>query len=121
GGILVKAIIMNDYGDPEVLQEQMVPMPEINDDQVLVEMYATSINPVDNNIRAGRAKEAFPVHRFPHILGLDVAGIVKEAGAHVQHLKPGDRVYGLGRSGSYAEAVVAESTMLAKLSPDTPF
>jgi len=117
----MKAIFMNDYGNPDVLKEQVVSIPKINDDQVLVEMYATSINPVDSNIRAGRAKEAFPVHQFPHILGLDVAGVVIETGAKVNHFKPGDRVFGLGSSGSYAEYVVAEESMLAKLSPDIPF
>lgn len=117
----MKAIVMNDYGKPEVLKELPVLVPQINDDQVLVEMFATSINPVDSNIRGGRAKEAFPVHQFPHILGLDVAGIVREVGANVTHLKPGDRVYGLGSSGSYAEYVASEASQLAKLSPDIPF
>ncbi|GIQ69079.1 NADP-dependent oxidoreductase [Xylanibacillus composti] len=117
----MKAIVMNDFGNPEILKEQAVSSPQIHDDQVLVEMYATSINPVDTNIRGGRVKEAFPVHQFPHILGLDVAGVVTEVGAKVSHLKPGDRVYGLGSSGSYAEYAVAEQSMLAKLSPDIPF
>ncbi len=112
---------MNDYGNPDVLQEQTVSMPKINEDQVLIEMYATSINPVDSNIRAGTVKEAFPVQQFPHILGMDVAGVVKEVGANVLGLNRGDRVYGLGATGSYAAYVAAPSTMLAKLSPDTPF
>lgn len=117
----MKAIIMKEYGNPDVLQEQFVSIPKILDHQVLVEMYATSINPVDTNVRGGRAREAFPVHQFPHILGLDVAGVVKAVGAQVTHFKPGDRVFGLGNTGSYAEVVVAEESGLAKLSPDIPF
>src|SRR5690606_3327791 len=117
----MKAIVMDDYGTPDVLKEQEISVPRVSDDQVLVEMYATSINPVDCNIRAGRVKETFPVHQFPHILGLDVAGVVTEVGANVQHLKPGDRVYGLASSGSYAEYAVAKASQLARLSPEIPY
>ncbi|PZD97635.1 NADP-dependent oxidoreductase [Paenibacillus sambharensis] len=117
----MRAITIHGYGGPDVLEEQEVAVPACNDNQVLVEVFATSVNPVDSNIRAGRVQEVFPVHSFPHILGLDLAGVVKEVGAAVKYVKQGDRVFGLGSSGTYAEYVVAEEVQLAKLSSNITF
>lgn len=117
----MRAITMSQYGGPEVLTEQEAAIPVCSDSQVLVELYAAAVNPVDTNIRGGRVQEVFPVHQFPHILGLDLAGVVKEAGAAVRHIKPGDRVFGLGSSGTYAEYAAAEAVQVAKLSPDISF
>ncbi|WP_196427288.1 NADP-dependent oxidoreductase [Paenibacillus woosongensis] len=117
----MRAITIHGYGDPDVLEEQEVTEPAFNDNQVLVEVVATSVNPVDSNIRAGLVQEVFPVHQFPHILGLDLAGVVKEVGAAVKHVKRGDRVFGLGSSGTYAEYAVAEGTQIAKLSSNLSF
>lgn len=112
----MRAIAIHEYGEPKVLVEQEMVVPTCKDNQVLVELHAASVNPVDSNIRAGRVQEVFPVHAFPHILGLDLAGVVKEAGASVKHFKKGDRVFGLGSSGTYAEFAVAEEGQIAKLS-----
>jgi NADPH:quinone reductase-like Zn-dependent oxidoreductase len=117
----MRAITIHGFGDPDVLGEEEVAVPTCNDNQVLVEVYATSVNPVDSNIRAGRVQEVFPVHQFPHILGLDLAGVVKEVGAAVKHLKQGDRVFGLGSLGTYAEYAVAEEAQIAKLSSNITF
>lgn len=113
--------MIHGYGNPEVLVEQEITQPACADTQVLVELYATSVNPVDGNIRAGLVQEVFPIHRFPHILGLDLAGVVKETGAAVTQFKPGDRVFGLGSSGTYAEYAVAEELQLAKISPNVTY
>ncbi len=112
----MRAIMIHEYGNPEVLVEQETDLPICSDTQVLVELYATSVNPVDGNIRAGLVQEVFPVHRFPHVLGLDIAGVVRNIGAAVTQFKPGDRVFGLSSSGSYAEYAAAEEAQLAKLS-----
>jgi NADPH:quinone reductase-like Zn-dependent oxidoreductase len=117
----MRAITIQGYGEPDVLVEQEMDIPVCNDNQVLVEMYATSVNPVDSNIRAGRVQEVFPVHRFPHILGLDLAGVVKEVGTAVKHFTKGDRVFGLGSSGTYAEYALAEEAQIAKLSSNIAF
>ena len=113
--------MIHGYGNPEVLVEQETTQPACTDTQVLVELYATSVNPVDGNIRAGLVQEVFPVHHFPHILGLDLAGVVKETGAAVTQFKPGERVFGLGSSGTYAEYAVAEEAQLATLSDNVSF
>ncbi|MFY0665510.1 MAG: NADP-dependent oxidoreductase [Natronospirillum sp.] len=117
----MKAITIHGYGEPEVLGEQEVALPVHSDTQVLVEMHATSVNPVDSNIRGGRVQDVFPVQRFPHTLGLDLAGVVKEVGSSVKYFKQGDRVFGLGSSGTYAEYTVAEESQLARLSANIPF
>lgn len=117
----MRAITIHEYGGPDVLTDQEVAIPTFRDNQVLVEMVATSVNPVDNNIRAGLVQKVFPVHHFPHILGLDLAGVVKDVGAAVTHVKPGDRVFGLGATGTYAEYAVADEEQLAKLSSDITF
>lgn len=117
----MRAITISKYGTPDVLEEQEVVVPLINENQVLVELHATSVNPVDTNIRAGLVQEVFPVSHFPHILGLDVAGVVKEVGSAVTQFKQGDRVFGLGSTGTYAEYTVAEEGQLAKLSSNVSF
>ena len=117
----MRAITIQEYGNPDVLRGEQVAVPSYNDNQVLVELYATSVNPVDCNIRAGVVQEVFPVHSFPHILGLDLAGVVKEVGTAVTQFKQGDRVFGLGSTGTYAEYAVAEEDQLAKLSSTITF
>ncbi|MFS0725191.1 NADP-dependent oxidoreductase [Paenibacillus sp. 1P07SE] len=117
----MRAIAIHEYGYPDVLVEQEVSVPTCNDNQVMVELHAGSVNPVDSNIRTGRVQEVFPVHTFPHVLGLDLAGIVREVGASVKHFKIGDRVFGLGSSGTYAEYAVAAEDQIAKLSSNHTF
>ncbi|MDQ0230701.1 NADP-dependent oxidoreductase [Metabacillus malikii] len=119
----MKAIVINGYGEPNVLTEQEVVIPTLKENEVLIEMYATSINPVDSNIRAGIVQDVFPVDEFPHILGLDVAGIIIDIGENVTQFERGDRVFGLakGNSGSYAEYAIAEQALLAKIPPTVSF
>lgn len=117
---MVKAITIDEYGNPNVLKERIIPLPTLTDSQVLIEMYATSINPMDYIIRSGAADGMIPV-QFPQILGLDIAGVVKEVGKQVTDFKAGDRVFGIGDRGSYAEYAVAEQASLGKISPTLPF
>lgn len=109
----MKAIVLQDYGIPAILHELEIVKPQINETQVLVEMYATSINPGDYILRSGASKNMIPVE-FPFILGLDAAGVVKEIGEKVTQVKPGDRVMGLvTASGAYADYVAMEENALA--------
>jgi len=55
----MKAIVIDEYGDKEVLQEREIEKPAIEDNQVLVESYATSINPIDWKVRSGYLKEMY--------------------------------------------------------------
>src|SRR5690625_5495620 len=93
----MKANALTKFGVPEEIEEQEIPIPIIKNTQVLVEMYASSINPADFQLRSGlflenpMMAETFSI-QLPLFLGVDVAGIVKEVGTEVSPLKPGDRV-----------------------------
>ena len=113
----MKAILMNTPGNPEVLTLADVPEPTINKPtEVLIELKAAGINPVDTKIRQ---RGTFYPEQKPAILGCDGAGIVVEVGTEVENFKIGDEVYfcagGLGKqgTGNYAQYTVVESAFLA--------
>lgn len=113
----MKAIAQDEFGDVEVLRLRELPDPPISFDQVLVEVRAAGVNPVDRLVRLGYAKEALP-HHFPLVPGWDVAGVVREVGAAVEGFQPGDEVFGYQRKdhvqhGTYAELVAATERGLA--------
>lgn len=110
----MKAIRMHSYGGPDVLAFEDVPRPKASAGEVLVHISAAGVNPIDWKIRSGYVKEMFPV-QFPWIPGLDVSGVVEEAGANVADIKAGDAIYGMlsFRSGGYAEYVAAQVSDLA--------
>jgi NADPH:quinone reductase-like Zn-dependent oxidoreductase len=85
----MKAIVLEKFGGPEVLEAREVPDPTVGPDQALIEVKACGINHLDLWVRAG-LRGLDP--EMPHILGNDVVGVVREIGAAVRHLKPGDRV-----------------------------
>jgi NADPH:quinone reductase-like Zn-dependent oxidoreductase len=115
----LKAIVINQYGGKEVLKQTEIERPDISDDQVLVEVHATSINPIDWKLREGYLKEMLPFE-FPIILGWDVAGTIAEIGKNVSSFKKGDRVFARPETtnrGTYAEYTAVDSHLLAKM-PD---
>jgi NADPH:quinone reductase-like Zn-dependent oxidoreductase len=111
---LMKAIVMHGYGGPEVLKVEQVPRPEPKDDEVLIRVGASSINPVDVAIRKGYLAEL--VGKFPIIPGMDAAGVVEKTGSKVTRFKKGDPVFAfftLAGEGGYAEFVVAKENEIA--------
>ena len=98
----MKAIRVHAFGGPEVLQlDSDVPLPEVGADEVLVQVKAVGVNPMETFIRQG-ADSILPT--FPFILGFDCAGVVENVGAHVTKFKAGDRVFtSRTTSGAYAE------------------
>jgi len=104
----MKAVRISTFGGFETMSYQLAPRPEAGEGQVLVQVQAASVNPVDNAIRAGYMAGFFTPD-FPYTLGMDVAGTVAAVGQGVKNFSPGDAVFGrteLGRDGSYAEYVV---------------
>ncbi len=105
----MKAVVVHEYGGPEVLKYEDAPRPEAKDNEILIRVIAAGVNPVDGMVRAGMfAKNSKST--FPMVLGYDVAGIVEKAGAKIDKYKPGDAVYayiGLKEGGGYAEYAVA--------------
>jgi NADPH2:quinone reductase len=108
----MRAIVIDKFGGPEVLQETVVDNPVCDPDQVLVEMRATSVNPVDFKMRQ-RGGWIQP----PAILGWDAAGVVREAGSRVSDLAPGDEVFytpPIDSRGTYAELHAVRADVVAK-------
>ena len=111
----MQAIIVHEYGGPEVLMLEQVPDPVAGPGEVLVRVAATSINPFDGMRRSGMAKAMAPI-AFPGILGVDVAGTVLALGAGVDDFAVGDAVFGMADR-TYAEQCVVPAAQLAKI-PD---
>jgi len=112
----MKAVRFHTYGKPDVLVYEDVARPEPAAGEVLVKVYATSINPIDWKIRAGHLR-GFRDYPLPFILGWDVSGVIESAGPGVTQWKPGDEVYGrpdIGRSGAYAEYIAVKEGELAR-------
>jgi NADPH:quinone reductase-like Zn-dependent oxidoreductase len=91
----MKAMVFEKYGDVDVLQIKEIETPQPSADEVLIKVFATSVNPVDWKIRKGVVRLFFPTKKFPRIVGFDVSGEIAGTGAGVTRFKPGDRVYGL--------------------------
>jgi len=116
----MKAVRMYSYGGSEVLVYEDVPKPQPGADEVLIRIYAATVNSVDWKIRDGYGKDRYG-HQLPHILGCELAGVVEAVGAEVKRLKPGDAVYGytsLRREGTYAEFIAAKESEVT-LKPST--
>src|ERR1700761_8001547 len=116
----MKAIRIDEFGGPEVMKIVEVERPVPKADEILVKMYAASVNPADYIIRRGGNEGLKPLLKLPMGLGIDGAGIVEEVGNEVTAFKPGDRVYGVPNylDGSYTEYLAAKANQFA-LMPHT--
>src|SRR5947209_8933864 len=85
----MKAVIFEQHGGPEVLKLSEVADPQIRSNEVLIEVRACALNHLDVWVRGGLPGIKIPL---PHILGCDVAGVVREVGELVTRVKPGDEV-----------------------------
>jgi len=119
----MKAVVIETYGDIDVLQLKDMPVPELGDRDLLIEVHAASVNPVDWKVREGYLKELI-LHKFPLILGWDVAGVVKERGISAGRFKIGDRVFSrtdIARNGTYAEYVAVDEELVAMMPDNLSF
>ena len=106
----MKAIVIHQYGGPEVLKYEDAPRPEPKEDEILIRVMAASVNPVDVAIRSGIYAQYFHT-KLPLIPGMDAAGIVEQTGAKITKFKKGDPVYAfftLANEGGYAQFVIAK-------------
>lgn len=116
----MKAVSIEKYGGPEVLKYTDHPIPQIDNDELLIQVKASSVNPVDWKVRKGLLK-FLPGQKLPKVLGGDIAGIVEKVGKNISEFKPGDEVYGLIsaiKGGAYAEFAVAKQQQIS-LKPKT--
>jgi NADPH:quinone reductase-like Zn-dependent oxidoreductase len=101
----MKAIVVHEYGGPEVLKYEEVSQPEPKEDQILVRVIAAGVNPVDGMIRSGMFAK-YEKDVFPIIPGADIAGVVAKVGTKITKFKAGDPVLAyvsLKGGGGYAE------------------
>jgi NADPH:quinone reductase-like Zn-dependent oxidoreductase len=109
----MKAIRIHEFGGPDVLVFEDVPVPEPGADEVLIKVKAAAVNPIDWKVRQGGRSWGY---KPPFTLGWDVSGIIEKTGAKVKDFKEGDVVYGLldlRNGGAYAEYVSAKASWLA--------
>jgi NADPH:quinone reductase len=109
----MRAMVLREHGAPEVLHLEDLPEPSLRDGDVLVEVHASSVNPVDTKVRA----RASVPREFPLTLGYDVSGKVVRCGARATQWKPGDEVFAapnLFRAGANAEFVALDARSAAR-------
>src|SRR3954470_19134085 len=111
----MKAVIIRKYGGPEVLELADVPAPTAKDDEVVIAVRASSVNPVDWLVRDGGATSFVKV-TFPVILGCDLAGTIVEVGKNVKRLAVGDEVFAMMPQdwGAHAERVALPESIVQK-------
>ena len=111
----MKAFILDRYGKNERLRLGEFPEPQLQDDEILVQVHAAGVNQLDSKIRSGEFKLILP-YRPPFVLGHDVAGVVIRVGSHTRQFKVGDEVYARSddfRIGTFAEQVAVKESSLA--------
>ncbi|MHB1456811.1 MAG: NADP-dependent oxidoreductase [Armatimonadota bacterium] len=110
----MKAIRLYEFGSPDVLKYEEVPIPTPGPDEILIKVYAVGTNPMDWKIRKGY----IPGYSLPHVMGQDFSGVVEKVGTEVTKWAPDDEVFGttdMAMDGSYAEyTIMKESTTALK-------
>lgn len=112
------AVRIHSFGGPEILKYEQIPVPRPGKKELLVEIHAAGVNPVDWKIRKGYRKELF---KLPLIPGWDFSGVVRAKGEGADDFKEGDEVYArpdINRNGAYAEYIVVRQSEVA-LKPKT--
>jgi NADPH:quinone reductase-like Zn-dependent oxidoreductase len=113
----MKAIVYEEYGQPDVLHITEVAKPVPGDDEVLVKIHAVSINYVDWHVMTGKSILLRSMNGLfkprKKILGDDIAGVVESVGPEVKHFKQGDAVFGICDAGGFAEYRCLPETSLA--------
>jgi NADPH2:quinone reductase len=115
----MKAILVHEFGGPEVLKLEEVPTPKPQAGQVLVKVHAAGVNPYDTYMRTGTYAIKPPL---PYTPGSDAAGVVEAVGSGVTKVKPGDRVYTAKTlSGAYAEYALTTEDQVNRLPQNITF
>src|SRR5260221_302415 len=118
----MKAIALDHFGDRETMKLQMLPVPEVGPDEVLIHVEWAGVGQWDSFEREGGLAREFGIEaKFPYVLGSDGAGTLTAVGDRVKELKPGDRVYAFGflnpKGGLYAEYAAVKADDVSRI-PD---
>jgi NADPH:quinone reductase-like Zn-dependent oxidoreductase len=109
------ATVIHQYGAPDIFDYRLIDTPEIRPDQVLIRVFASSVNPVDWKIRKGMLRLLLG-QSFPMVLGFDISGEIVEVGSQVSRFRAGDLVYAYSDhfpGGAYAEYVAVSENVTA--------
>jgi NADPH:quinone reductase len=112
----MKAVLLDRPGPPSSLRIGEIPTPRARAGEALVRVFATSLNPVDYKVGA----QGYEGWKYPHVLGVDVAGVIETLGEKVNSWSPGERVFyhtTWRKDGSYAEFNIAPAHTFARI-PD---
>jgi NADPH:quinone reductase-like Zn-dependent oxidoreductase len=112
----MKAMLLTGFGGTDMLRYGDAPDPVAGPGDVVVDVYAASVNAADYKMRLG----GYSNLTFPHILGRDFSGVVSAVGAGVDDLKVGDAVFGVtipGTEGAYAEKIAIKAAIVARKPP----
>ena len=109
----MKAVVVHQYGGPEVLKFEEYPDPVPGRGEVLVRVAAASVNPIDYKRRAGLTKDFYLIH-FPGLIGVDMAGTVVKVGPGVEDFTAGNQVFAMADN-TYAELCLAKADILADI------
>jgi NADPH:quinone reductase-like Zn-dependent oxidoreductase len=115
----MRAAVIHEFGGPEKIRTETLPIPDVQEGEVLVQIKAAGVNPVDTAVREGYLKDHIP-HQLPLVLGWDVAGTVADIGFSARRFELGEGVYGyarrpLVRYGTYSEYIVIPESYLAHI------
>ncbi len=112
----MKAVQIDQYGGPEVLRyREDVPEPELVKGNVLIEIHAATVNPVDWKIMSGGRQAQMPL-KMPFVLGVDLSGVIREVGAEVEGLAAGDEVWAVvnqDQPGGYQEVNSVDASVVS--------
>ncbi len=111
----MKAMLLINHGGPDMLRDGEAPDPKAGPGEVVVDIYAASVNGADPKVRRGNGR--YKLDHFPHILGRDFSGVVSAVGAGVTDFRIGDAVFGVtdqGVEGTYAEKIAIKAAIIAK-------
>jgi len=115
----MKAIVVREFGEPDVMKLEEISSPEPSGSQVLVQIKAAGVNPVDTYLRTGIHAHA---PKLPYTPGKDAAGVVESIGPETSKFKVGDRVYTAGSiTGTYAEFALCREEDLGPLPDNVSF
>jgi len=111
----MKAYTINKYGKKETLHLNDVSVPQVKDNEVLIEVHAAGLNLLDAKIKSGEFKQILP-YKLPLVLGHDVAGVVMKVGKNVRKFRVGDEVYSRPADfhiGTFAEFIAIDENDVA--------
>ena len=114
----MRAVVVSEFGGPEVLRVSDVPEPQLRDHEVLIDVHATALNRADLLQRRGKYP---PPRGESEILGLECAGVVTDCGRDVDRSRLGTRVMALLAGGGYAERVAVDAQMLMPIPENLNF